>query len=64
MSCRSADLAVHHPWRLLLQALFMVVRALTTTATTAVRIIAKGVFIVTSLIRSDGLGSGLDESSY
>jgi hypothetical protein len=53
MSSCSADLGAHHPWWPLLQAVFIVVRVLTTTSTTAVRIIAKGVFTVTSLMRTD-----------
>jgi len=41
----------HHSCWLLLQALFMIARVLTANNTTAVRTIAKGVFIVTSLLR-------------
>jgi hypothetical protein len=50
--CCTADIGAHHPWRPLLQALFMIARVLTVTSTIAVRIIAKGVFIVTSPMRA------------
>jgi hypothetical protein len=45
MWCRKLDVGAHHPCWLLLQALFMTARVLTTTSTTATRTIIKGVFI-------------------
>jgi hypothetical protein len=46
-----ADIGAHHSCWLLLQALFMIARVLTANSTTTLRTIAKGVFIVTSLLR-------------
>ena len=51
MWCLRADTGAHHSCWLLLQALFMIARALTARSTTAAMTIAKGVFIVTSLLR-------------